>query len=117
MSITPYLGLLYPVQGTFSFPTLILQIALHVLTIEPISSFIRQTLRRALGASSPIRFPASGYELISPSQTLEEELFDDYKTGRYYPVNIGEIFNSKYQVVGKLGFGTTSTVLLGRDLW
>jgi hypothetical protein len=33
---------------------------------------------------------------------VEEEQFEELKMGRYYPVNIGDIFNSKYQVVGKL---------------
>lgn len=47
---------------------------------------------------------------------LEEEHFEEFKAGRYYPVNIGDVFNSKYQVVGKLGFGVTSMVWLARDL-
>jgi serine/threonine-protein kinase SRPK3 len=53
---------------------------------------------------------------VSENVLLEEELFDHFKTGTYYPVNIGDIFASKYQVVGKLGFGVTSTVWLARDL-
>ncbi|TAQ90224.1 hypothetical protein B7494_g1498 [Chlorociboria aeruginascens] len=47
---------------------------------------------------------------------LVEENFDDFKKGIYYPVDIGDIFVSKYQVVGKLGFGVTSPVWLARDL-
>lgn len=73
-------------------------------------------MRRALGGASPINFPSSGFEVISSSQKLEEEIFEDFKTGRYYPVNIGEVFTSRYQVVSKLGFGSTSTVWLARDL-
>jgi hypothetical protein len=35
--------------------------------------------------------------------------------GIYYPVNVGDVFASKYQVVGKIGFGVTSTVWLAGD--
>jgi serine/threonine-protein kinase SRPK3 len=63
-----------------------------------------------------MRFPTSGFKIISASELLEEERFEEFKTGRYYPVTIGEIFRSKYQVIGKLGFGVTSTVWLARDL-
>jgi hypothetical protein len=31
-------------------------------------------------------------------------------------MNIGDVFASSYQVVGKVGFGTTSTVWLARDM-
>jgi hypothetical protein len=48
---------------------------------------------------------------------LEEETFDGFKTGNYCPVNIGDLFAfNKYQVVGKLGFGSISTVWLARNL-
>lgn len=80
------------------------------------ASFVRRTIQRVLGDSSPVRFPTTGFELISASHKIEEELFEDYAAGRYYPVNIGEVFVSRYQVVGKLGFGSTSTVWLARDL-
>ncbi len=40
----------------------------------------------------------------------------DYVPSRYYPVQIGETFRACYQVIGKLGFGATSTVWLARDL-
>lgn len=66
--------------------------------------------------SPPRRFPSNGFKTINASEVLEEEQFEDFKAGRYYPVKIGEIFSSKYQVIGKLGFGVTSTVWLARDL-
>ncbi|KAK7528433.1 kinase-like domain-containing protein [Phyllosticta citriasiana] len=50
----------------------------------------------------PLTFPTKGF--------LEEETIPDYVASRYYPVRIGEIFRDRYQIVGKLGFGTTSTV-------
>ncbi|KAK2877251.1 hypothetical protein FQN49_001307 [Arthroderma sp. PD_2] len=63
-----------------------------------------------------MRFPSSGFEVVNNSKILDEERFEEFKTGQYYPVNIGDIFGSKYQTVGKLGFGATSTVWLARDL-
>ena len=66
--------------------------------------------------SPPLRFQNPNYETVSASQLLEEEAFEDYSTGKYYPVRIGELFASKYQVVGKLGFGVSSTVWLARNL-
>jgi hypothetical protein len=63
-----------------------------------------------------MRFPTSGFEIVNASEVLEEERFAEFKTGRYYPVNIGQIFSSKYQIIGKLRFGVTSTVWLARDL-
>ena len=63
-----------------------------------------------------MRFPTSGFKIVNASEVLEEERFEEFKTGQYYPVNIGDIFSSKYQTIGKLGFGVTSTVWLARDL-
>ncbi|KAK9440303.1 serine threonine protein kinase, CMGC group [Metarhizium brunneum] len=49
-------------------------------------------------------------------EKIEEELFPDYLASRYYPVRVGEILKNRYQIVGKLGFGASSTVWLARDL-
>ncbi|CAI7617682.1 unnamed protein product [Penicillium glandicola] len=68
------------------------------------------------GPSPALQFPTTGFEVIKPSQILEEERFEEFKKGHYYPINIGDVPVSKYQVLGKLGFGTTSTVWLARDL-
>ncbi|KAK4149514.1 kinase-like domain-containing protein [Chaetomidium leptoderma] len=50
------------------------------------------------------------------TKKIEEETLPDYLPERFYPVRIGEVLASRYQVVGKLGYGTTSTVWLARDL-
>lgn len=73
----------------------------------------KNILRKPL---NPLQFPTTGYEVVNQSVLLEEEKFNDYKKGIYYPVNIGDIFALKYQVLGKLGFGVTSTVWLACDL-
>ena len=66
--------------------------------------------------SQPRVFPTSGFDILDPSKKFEEETLPDYLKERYYPVHIGEVFNSRYQVITKLGFGSSSTVWLCRDL-
>ncbi|KAG2421801.1 hypothetical protein HFD88_005777 [Aspergillus terreus] len=66
--------------------------------------------------SNPLCFSTSGFRTVPPSEVLDEERFAHFKQGQYYPANIGDVLDSKYQIVGKLGFGTTSTVWLARDL-
>lgn len=61
-------------------------------------------------------FPANGFEELSVQEEIEEETVPDYKAERFYPVRLGEVFKSRYQVVAKLGFGTASTIWLCRDL-
>lgn len=63
---------------------------------------------RAYANPNFIRIPAE--------EKVEEETLPDYLPARYYPVRIGEVFAGRYQVVGKLGFGATSTVWLAHDL-
>lgn len=67
--------------------------------------------------SPPARqFPTSGFVKLDPSEKIEEEKLPFYALERYCPVHIGDIFMSRYQVVSKLGYGTSSTVWLCRDL-
>lgn len=66
--------------------------------------------------SAPRSFPSSGFELVDPSEEVEEETLPTYRAEKYYPVHIGEVFDNRYQVIAKLGYGVTSTVWLCRDL-
>ncbi|KAK3934006.1 Serine/threonine-protein kinase [Diplogelasinospora grovesii] len=66
--------------------------------------------------SPPRVFPNTGFTRIPSDMVVDEETFPDYQESRYYPVRIGEVFASRYQVVGKLGYGISSTVWLARDL-
>ena len=76
---------------------------------------VKNLLRRP--PLTPLKFLTTDFEVINNDNILEKEQFEEFKSGRYCPVNIGDVFASKYQVVGKLGFGVTSTVWLARDLW
>lgn len=67
--------------------------------------------------AAPIKFfSGQGAKNIGENGKVEEENWDWYSTSDFYPVNIGEFFPPRYQVLGKLGFGTRSTVWLCRDL-
>ncbi|KAI5863435.1 kinase-like protein [Durotheca rogersii] len=64
----------------------------------------------------PREFPSSGFEIIGASVKVEEETLPFYNPRLFYPVRIGEAFGDRYQVVAKLGYGTTSTTWLCHDL-
>lgn len=65
---------------------------------------------------SPVRqFSQSGV-LLDSNDKLEEETLSWYSHDHFFPVKIGDVFRSRYQVVGKLGYGGYSTVWLCRDL-
>ncbi|PWY64201.1 kinase-like protein [Aspergillus eucalypticola CBS 122712] len=75
-----------------------------------------RTINDLRSRSEPLVFPNSGWENIDPSFLVEEENVPTYEPEKFYPVRIGEVFNHQYQVVGKLGYGSTATVWLCRDL-
>ena len=81
------------------------------------TSLLRRT--RALFRRSQwpkLQFPKTGFKIIDDDCVLEEESIAGFRKGVYYPVNIGDVFASRYQVIAKLGYGITSTVWLARDL-
>eukprot|EP00440_Ansanella_granifera_P055637 gb/GFBE01060305.1/.p1 GENE.gb/GFBE01060305.1/~~gb/GFBE01060305.1/.p1 ORF type:complete len:658 (+),score=163.01 gb/GFBE01060305.1/:1-1974(+) len=46
----------------------------------------------------------------------DDEGADGYRKGGYHPVAVGEIYNGRYHVIAKLGWGHFSTVWLCQDL-
>ncbi|KAI1905611.1 hypothetical protein LOZ52_006768 [Ophidiomyces ophidiicola] len=53
---------------------------------------------------------------LDVSQGIEEELLPTYKAEKYFPAEIGQVLKDRYQIIGKLGYGGSSTVWLSRDL-
>ncbi|KAE8369968.1 U4/U6 small nuclear ribonucleo protein PRP4 [Aspergillus caelatus] len=66
--------------------------------------------------SEPRVFPLAGFSLLDTSLKIEEETSPTYHPEKYYPTQIGEVLDNRYQVLAKLGYGVTSTVWFGRDL-
>ena len=53
---------------------------------------------------------------IRTKKPIEEDTLTWYKPHYFYPVKVGEVFKSRYEVLGKLGHGAYSTTWLCRDL-
>ena len=86
---------------------------------HPPFNFFSLSQRRKIATvpmSQPRVFPDSGFYRLDSTARFEEETLPGYLEERYYPVHIGEVFKSRYQVITKLGFGSSSTVWLCRDL-
>ncbi|AEO68653.1 uncharacterized protein THITE_2118248 [Thermothielavioides terrestris NRRL 8126] len=66
--------------------------------------------------SPPRALPTAQPELLGDDCLVEEEAFSWYDPDDWYPVKIGDVFESRYQVLLKLGFGSVSTAWLCRDL-
>jgi serine/threonine-protein kinase SRPK3 len=81
--------------------------------MESIWRGVRLLIRKP---SAPRQFPRTGFQIIASSQLVEEETWEWYKPEAFYPVRIGEVFQSQQQVVGKLGYGARGTAWLCRDL-
>lgn len=64
----------------------------------------------------PLNFTNPNFARLAANQRIEEETIPNYIASRYYPVRIGDVLRDRYQVVGKLGFGASSTVWLARDM-
>jgi len=53
---------------------------------------------------------------LDPSTPIEEETLLGYKAERFLPIETGQVFKDRYKTIGKLGYGSASTVWLCRDL-
>ena len=64
---------------------------------------------------SPPLVPKAG-ERRFKNMTTACEWIETYYPGSYHPVHIGDVFNNgQYEVLRKLGYGSSSTVWLARD--
>ncbi len=95
----------------------ILSLSLSMLAVpHTMRSLLRAARRMWPFPSAPRQFPTSNFEVIDSSRRIEEETLPWYNPLDFYPVKIGEVFQSRYQVTGKLGYGMNGTVWLCRDL-
>lgn len=64
----------------------------------------------------PHRLPSSGNCSLYGESDEEQEDDTQYCRGGYHPVVIGDVFDNRYRVIRKLGWGHFSTVWLCRDI-
>ncbi|OQE08975.1 hypothetical protein PENVUL_c008G06744 [Penicillium vulpinum] len=55
------------------------------------------------------------HTMAAHSQAIEEQTLPLYHRKYYYPVKIGQVFNDRYRIISKLGYGAYSTVWLAWD--
>jgi serine/threonine-protein kinase SRPK3 len=76
-----------------------------------------RTIRHARNSPFlPRRYLSNQYKVINSSHLVEEETWPWYRPEEFYAARIGEVLHSKYQIVGKLGYGSYGTVWLCKDL-
>jgi hypothetical protein len=83
------------------------------LAVKPTLNSIRKLFRRAPWPQ--LEFLNSSFEIIGDEYLLEEETLEHFSREAFSSVHLGEAFASRYQVVGKPGFGVISIVWLTRD--
>ncbi|KAL4780116.1 kinase-like domain-containing protein [Aspergillus varians] len=89
---------------------------LNIASTVLCTGFSKRGMADIRSPSEPRVFPSSGWDNINTPLPVEEESIPTYRLEKFYPVHIGEVFNHRYQVVGKLGYGSSATVWLCRDL-
>ncbi|OOG00373.1 hypothetical protein ASPCADRAFT_158345 [Aspergillus carbonarius ITEM 5010] len=71
---------------------------------------------RGLFRSTPCKPPSIPVSALPAAERLEEECAPHYNPKHFYPARLYEVLNNRYQITAKLGWGTSSTVWLARDL-
>ena len=98
------------------FILLPMQLFPTTLTAIIMSLFKRVTRFLWKQALAPKPLSTRPYPTLNASTPLEEENMPHCNAADWYPVFIGELFESRYQVLGKLGFGLNSTIYISRYL-
>lgn len=62
------------------------------------------------------RLPNPSFERIDSSHVVVEETLSGYRSRHFYPLRLEDVLHDRYKIIGKLGFGSASTVWLCRDL-
>ncbi|KAF8903368.1 kinase-like domain-containing protein [Gymnopilus junonius] len=59
--------------------------------------------------------PVKSSQQLVHNIPIEEELLPDYQFQHFYPVKLGQVLDGAYEVVVKIGYGSSSTVWLAKD--
>ncbi|KAF2760067.1 putative CDK4/6 [Pseudovirgaria hyperparasitica] len=79
------------------------------------ASILRSARNFLRSPAPPWNFPTTGFPILDNGLVVEEERESLYSPTTFYPAKISEVLNTRYQIVGKLGYGGYSTVWLCRD--
>lgn len=79
-----------------------------------IRAILKRLIRAVGGSHAPLKPPQA--TLIPHDILVEEEHLPEYARNSFYPVRLGDVFQGRYEVLVKLGYGTTSTIWLAQDL-
>ena len=79
-------------------------------------NLLNMSLRR-LFRSRPLQTPTVLANFPPIAECIEEECTPHYSPKHFYPMRLYGVLNDRYQVSAKLGWGTSSTVWLARDLY
>lgn len=90
----------------------VLALSLAITLILPLIR--RSSVNTALRQRRP--FSRSITRIMDPSLKYEEENLAWYFKDKFPAVRIGQVFAQKYRAIGKLGFGSYSTVWLCRNM-
>ncbi|GES61291.1 kinase-like protein [Aspergillus terreus] len=60
--------------------------------------------------------PIDNRAMLPINEPIKEERTPYYDPARFYPARLGDVLNGHYQLATKLGYGSSSTVWLARDL-
>lgn len=96
----------------------------YAVDLSRLSTYLLSTTRqKATAAVTEARKPSKGlrsptyvFSETKSTEKIEEETITINEPEDYYPVYIGEVIKSRYQIVAKQGYGVGSTVWLCRDL-
>ncbi|KAI9705040.1 MAG: hypothetical protein M1836_006823 [Candelina mexicana] len=78
------------------------------------SSFARAVFAKLRVQPCPVVRTSPTFRL--PDVLIEEEQIHGYNSRTFYPVNLGEVLNDRYEITTKLGYGHSSTVWLAQDI-
>ncbi|EEQ90345.2 CMGC/SRPK protein kinase [Blastomyces dermatitidis ER-3] len=65
---------------------------------------------------SPFQVTPSQGPLIPQNEIVDEESCPGYNAKGFYPARVGEVIANRYQILVKVGWGTSSTVWFARDM-
>ncbi|KAJ6019805.1 protein kinase [Penicillium canescens] len=72
--------------------------------------------RRTFSSHHKQPFALPPPKLISTSHLLDEERVPWYEENRFYPAKPGEVLAERFQILVKIGYGSSSTTWLARDM-